>query len=115
MPKPFLLLVLTVAPLAAAGFTLIPRPQNVEMKLAVDGVCGMCRYRIEETAMSVKGVHAADWDPELRLLTVTVDPDIQASPRLLQQTLAEAGHDTSGPKAEDAVYESLPGCCRYRQ
>jgi len=33
----------------------------------------------------------------------------------VQKVIAQAGHDTGPYKAEDAVYNSLPDCCKYRK
>jgi len=32
----------------------------------------------------------------------------------ISKALAAVGHDTDRHKADDAVYEALPGCCHYR-
>ncbi len=80
----------------------------------VYGNCGMCEARIEKAAKSVDGVTTADWDKETKMIEVTYDP---AKVNLLdiQKAIAKVGHDTEKVKAEDKVYNDLPGCCHYER
>jgi len=79
----------------------------------VSGSCDMCKDRIEEAAMSVKGVSAAIWDLETKKIEVTIN-DSGLHPDLIHKAIARAGHDTEMLKADDEAYEALPECCRYR-
>lgn len=78
----------------------------------VTGNCDMCKARIEKAA-KVEGVTKANWDSEKQLLTVTFNP---AKVKIddLQSKIAAVGHDTEKVKADDKVYDKLPGCCKYR-
>ncbi|TAE46223.1 MAG: copper chaperone [Bacteroidetes bacterium] len=78
----------------------------------VSGLCGMCKYRIE-SALDVKGVRMADWNPESGILTVSYNAQ-QVTDAQLHEFVAAVGHDTPKVKAKDEVYKTLPGCCRYR-
>lgn len=78
----------------------------------VEGVCGMCRARIKKVTRGIKGVTEADWDEDTKILTVKFDPKLTTI-SVIEQGLAKAGHDTKNVKADDVVYESLPGCCQY--
>jgi copper chaperone CopZ len=86
------------------------RPVTAQFK--VNGVCGMCKNRIE-TALDVKGVKNAVWDTKTHLVSVTYVPSV-ITERQLHERVAAVGHDTELVKAPDAVYQKLPGCCRYR-
>lgn len=79
----------------------------------VDGVCGMCKTRIEKAALQVDGVLVADWDVDARLLTVTIDNQVFEEDRL-HRAVAEAGHDTKKHRAPDEAYAQLHDCCKYR-
>lgn len=81
---------------------------------SVAGNCEMCKERIETTAKSVKGVSSAVWDANSRKLHLEFDP-AQTNPLAVQNKLAKAGHDTEKVKADDAAYNSLPACCKYRK
>jgi Cu(I)/Ag(I) efflux system membrane fusion protein len=82
--------------------------------LTVQGLCGMCKTRIEKAAKGVKGVTAAQWNSETKALSFSYD-DKKTSPDAIGKAIAKAGHDTDKYKAEDKVYNALPGCCKYRE
>jgi len=46
------------------------------------------------------------------MLTVSFDPS-KTSVDALEKKLASVGHDTEKYKAENKVYDGLPGCCKY--
>ncbi|MBK8701139.1 MAG: TonB-dependent receptor [Saprospiraceae bacterium] len=79
----------------------------------VEGDCGMCKDRIEETAMQTIGVLTAIWDEETHILEISMDPKLFVADELMK-AIATAGHDTEKYKADDAVYQALPECCHYR-
>lgn len=84
-----------------------------KIKITVQGACGMCESRIEETALKTPGVVEADWNVDNKILTVTFDPGLfQES--VLHQNIAAVGHDTNLIKAQDDIYNQLPQCCLYR-
>lgn len=78
----------------------------------VDGVCGMCQDRIEK-ATKIKGVEQSSWDIETKLLSVTYD-ESKIDELDIHKAVAAVGHDTKKVKASDKVYNSLHGCCKYR-
>jgi Cu(I)/Ag(I) efflux system membrane fusion protein len=82
--------------------------------LEVQGKCEMCKTRIEETAKKVEGVTEASWDAETKKLSYGYDAE-KTSPQAVSKLIARAGHDTELDKADDDVYNALPGCCKYRQ
>jgi copper chaperone CopZ len=79
----------------------------------VDGLCGMCKTRIEEAALSVRGVQEASWDMDTKILDLTVDPEKFKSQKL-HYKIASVGHDTEELLAPDPVYAALHECCKYR-
>lgn len=80
----------------------------------VAGNCGMCEKRIEKAAMSVDGVSEADWDSEKQSITVVYD-ESKAKLEDIEKAIAKVGHDTEGAKADDKVYDTLHGCCKYER
>lgn len=89
-------------------------PSNAQQaEFGTSGACDMCRERIERAAQSVVGVYSAVWSDEHQQLKVSYDSK-RASKESISKAVAKAGHDTDFHKADDAVYESLPGCCQYR-
>jgi copper chaperone CopZ len=79
----------------------------------VFGVCEQCKHRIEG-ALKTKGIKAADWNVDTKMLTVSYDPS-KISNDKIHTKLAAVGHDTYLKKANDAVYNSLLKCCYYRE
>ena len=79
----------------------------------VSGTCEMCKHRVEET-LKIKGIRLVDWNVDTKMLTVTYSPR-SVSISKIHKKIAEAGHDTELEKANDAVYNGLPGCCHYRE
>lgn len=80
----------------------------------VEGVCGMCKARIEKAALKIKGLKTADWDIPSHQFTAIYDAN-KVSLETIHQAIAAVGHDTPLIKAPDAVYENLPLCCLYER
>jgi outer membrane receptor for ferrienterochelin and colicins len=80
--------------------------------IKVDGVCGMCKMRIEKS-LKIKGISKAKWDVNTHLLTVTYNPAVIQLDDI-HSKMADIGHDTELKKAKDEVYKALPDCCHYR-
>ena len=83
-------------------------------KINVAGKCGMCEARIEKAALAIDGVKKADYDVKAKTLSVTFD-EKKTSVDGIKKAEAAVGHDTDKYKADDAVYNKLPGCCKYRK
>lgn len=81
--------------------------------IKVNGECGMCKSRIQK-ALKLEGISSAAWDTETKLLIVTYNTD-KISNDDIQKRVATVGHDTEKYKAEDVVYNKLPGCCKYER
>ncbi|MDR1668029.1 MAG: efflux RND transporter periplasmic adaptor subunit [Bacteroidales bacterium] len=81
--------------------------------LAVQGLCDMCKARIESTAKSVAGVSSATWDAATQQLHLSYAPEKDAV-AAVSQAVSKTGHDTEKHRADDKSYSALPECCRYR-
>lgn len=79
--------------------------------IKVAGNCGMCKARIEKAA-KMDGVTKAEWSEKTKILTLVYDPAVINSDDV-QKNIASVGHDTEKFRAEDKVYNSLPGCCKF--
>lgn len=82
--------------------------------LGVQGSCEMCKERIETAAKSVKGVLMAHWDVDKKELHLDFDP-AQTNLDAISKAIAKVGHDTDKDKADQATYDALPSCCKYRE
>ena len=85
---------------------------NKTESIKVSGNCEMCKTRIEKVA-KVAGVTKAEWNQKTKALTLEYDPSKVKSDDI-QKKIASVGHDTPKFKATTAVYNALPGCCKYR-
>ena len=64
--------------------------KNAKASMEVDGVCGMCKERIEKAAIRTKGVKSAVWNVDTHELKLIFD------------------------ERKDEPYESVHPCCKYR-
>lgn len=98
------IVVLTISTVAFAA--------NKTETIKVSGNCESCKTRIEKAA-KISRVTTADWNQKTKVLTLVYDPSKVKSDDV-QRKIAAVGHDTPKYKATTAVYNSLPGCCKYR-
>ena len=86
---------------------------KADITFGVSAACGMCEERIEK-AYDVKGIVMADYNLKTQKLHVVYKtkqfPDVLDVHRIA----ANVGHDTDKVKATIEAYETLHGCCRYR-
>ena len=98
--------------LVALTISTVVFAANKSETIKVPGNCEMCKARIEKAA-KVAGVTKAEWNQKTKALTLVYDPANVKSDDV-QRKIAAAGHDTPKFKATTAVYNALPGCCKYR-
>lgn len=87
--------------------------KNARTSLEVDGICGMCKERIEKASIKTKGVKSAIWDVqthELKLIYNEKKTNLDA----IKENILAVGHDVEELKATDETYNSVHPCCKYR-
>jgi copper chaperone CopZ len=110
--KLFLIITLILGVSASVSSQTGPKTSVLKTEtFKVSGNCGMCKTRIEKSAKD-GGAASASWDVKTKLITVTYDQS-RTSADALSKLIASVGHDTEKYKADDKVYEALPGCCHY--
>ena len=87
--------------------------KNAKASLEVDGVCGMCKERIEKAAIRTKGVKSAVWNVDTHELKLIYDAR-KTDLKTISKKVASVGHDTKEIKATDEAYNSVHPCCKYR-
>lgn len=87
--------------------------KNARVSFEVDGVCNMCKSRIEKASLKTPGVKSAIWDVQSHELKLIID-ERKTDVKTIQQSIADAGHDTKEVVASDEAYHSLHSCCLYR-
>ena len=85
--------------------------QYKKASFVVNGMCGMCKDRIEST-LDVKGVTFASWSEETHFCNVTFNSN-KISEKEIHQLLAAKGHDTPICRSTDEAYNNLHHCCHY--
>jgi len=107
MKKLFLLLTLFIGSLTFA------QNKNARATFEVDGVCKMCKERIEKASIKTKGVKSAVWNIETHQLNLIFD-ERKTNIEAIKNKILAAGHDVEDLKATDEAYNKLHHCCRYR-
>lgn len=105
--------ILIIITLFATTFVMAQN-KNAKITIEVDGVCKMCKKRIEKACIKTKGVKFANWSVETHQLKLIVD-ERKTTVEKIQKSIAAAGHDTKAFKASDEAYAKLHHCCKYRE
>ncbi|WP_452597242.1 heavy-metal-associated domain-containing protein [Pontimicrobium sp. MEBiC01747] len=87
--------------------------KNARASIEVDGVCMMCKQRIEKASLKTKGVKSAVWNVKTHELKLIFD-ERKTDLETIQKKIASVGHDTKTIKATDEAYASVHPCCKYR-
>ena len=67
--------------------------KNAKASFEVDGVCMMCKNRIEKASLQTKGVKSAVWNVESHELRLIFDEN-KTDLTTIQKNIAAVGHDT---------------------
>jgi len=105
--------ILIVLTIAFIGISATAQDKNARATIEVDGICGMCKERIEKAAIRTKGVKSAVWNIESKECSLIYD-ERKTSLTTISQSIADVGHDTKEIKATDEAYNSVHPCCLYR-
>ena len=95
------------------GMIAFSQNKNTKVSMEVDGVCMMCKERIEKAAIRTKGVKSAVWSVDTHELKLIYD-ERKTNLKTIAQKLADVGHDTKEIKATEEAYNSVHPCCKYR-
>jgi len=108
--------------LCLIGFSVqsqeIKKMKNSKISFEVDGICGMCKKRIETSALKTKGVKFAFWDVKTHYLNLIIDAR-KVDVLTVQKNILKVGHDVVGLDKEkltatEEAYNSVDPCCKYR-
>ena len=99
--------------------TLIPfvllfnQNTNAKANFKVEGVCGMCKVRIENNTIKLRGVKQINWSIETGQLKVVYN-EKKVKIDSIHKFIASLGHDTDKFKAKEEDYKLLDPCCKYK-
>jgi|SRR5690554_3627423 len=108
-------IILTTIAVFALSFSYGQEKSNkkiAESSFHVDGVCKMCKKRIEDATLRVPGVKMAEWDKDNKQLKV-VYKNKKTTEEAIQQAIAHQGHSAENHPADSTAYGKLPACCMY--
>ncbi|KRO66696.1 MAG: hypothetical protein ABR84_01630 [Cryomorphaceae bacterium BACL21 MAG-121220-bin10] len=103
---------LIMATILASG-ALMAQSKSAKASIEVDGVCGMCKARIEKAAIKVPGVKSAQWSVATHELALIFDEN-KTSLDSIAKKVADVGHDSPEFTAPDQAYDKVSPCCKYR-
>ena len=78
--------------LTSIGFA---QNKNAKANFEVDGVCMMCKKRIEKACLKIKGVKSAVWNVETHNLNLIFD-ERKVDITTIKSKVAQVGHDSKG-------------------
>jgi len=87
--------------------------KNERANFEVDGVCEMCKERIEKACIKTKGVKSAVWNVKSHDLKLIFDAR-KTNIETIKKSVVAVGHDVGELKATDEAYNALHECCKYR-
>ncbi len=87
--------------------------KNAKTQFEVDGVCEMCKKRIEIAALNTKGVKHASWDVKTHQLSLIID-ERKTNVKTIKKNIAEVGHSSKGFECSIEAYNNLHACCKYK-
>ena len=85
---------------------------GTETSFAVKGNCKMCKKTIETSAMSLDGVHKANWDVKTKQIDLVYDDQL-VELMTIHNTIAASGYSTELVDLNQEAYDNLPLCCQY--
>ncbi len=91
----------------------VAQNKNARAVIDVDGVCMMCKVRIEKAAVKAIGVKSAIWSIETHELSLIYNQK-KTDLTQIQKSIAAVGHDTPDFTATDKAYNAIDMCCKYR-
>lgn len=96
----------------------VKKNKNAKISMEVDGICGMCKKRIETATLKTKGVKFAIWNVKTHQLNVIMD-ERKTDISKIQKNILAVGHDVVGfdetkLEAPEEAYNSVHPCCKYR-
>ncbi len=86
--------------------------KNQKISFKVDGVCNMCKERIEEAALRTTGVKFADWNKLEKQLSLVYNAK-KIDEKAIRTAILKTGHKVGDQPKDSTAYQSLPDCCKY--
>ncbi len=106
--------IILLAVIMMMSISIYAQDKNAKATIEVDGVCMMCKERIEKASIKTKGVKSAVWNVKTHELSLIYD-ERKTDLNTIQEGIAAVGHDTKEITATDEAYATVHPCCKYRE
>ncbi len=93
---------------------MISQNSVMTAKIQVGRKCENCANHILQTALLVIGVIKAEWDIIADILIVEFDTS-KTNSKIIELSIADAGHDTPNFKGKNNFYTLMPQCCEFNE
>tara|TARA_B100001093_G_scaffold1194_1_gene1200 strand:+ start:5254 stop:5598 length:345 start_codon:yes stop_codon:yes gene_type:complete len=114
MKKKITLILLFFLLLNSSSAQIFNTKKYIEETFEVLGNCDMCRKKIQNASIKLRGVKKAIWSAKEEKLTIKYNPE-KISLEKIKQSIADEGYDTDEIKATQEAYENLHYCCKYKR
>ena len=114
MKKKLILILLFFLALNSTSAQIFNNKKYIEETFEVLGNCDMCKKKIQNTAIKLRGVKKAIWSNEEQVLTIKYNPE-KISLEKIKKSIANEGYDTDDIKANQESYDNLHYCCKYKR
>lgn len=85
---------------------------GTETSFGVKGNCKMCKKTIETSALTLDGVHKAEWDVQSKQIDLVYDDQL-VDLMTIHNAIALSGYATDLVDLNKEAYDNLPLCCKY--
>lgn len=114
MKKNLTLILLFFLLLNSASAQIFNNKKYIEEDFEVLGNCDMCKKKIQNATIKLRGVKKAIWSTEEQRLTIKYNPE-KISLEKIKYSIANEGYDTDDIKATQEAYNNLHYCCKYKR
>jgi hypothetical protein len=108
----YLILLLSLI-ISSFSFSQENSSKSQSSSFIVKGVCEMCKDRIENATIRLKGVKYSNWEIVSNKISI-----IYNSKKMklddIHKEISLLGHSTEKYDAPDKIYNALPDCCKYK-
>ena len=108
----YLILLLSLI-ISSFSFSQENSSKSQSASFIVKGVCEMCKDRIENATIRLKGVKYSNWEIVSNKISI-----IYNSKKIklddIHKEISLLGHSTEKYDAPEKIYNALPDCCKYK-
>ena len=108
----YLILLLSLI-ISSFSFSQENSSKSQSASFIVKGVCEMCKDRIENATIRLKGVKYSNWEIVSNKISIIYNSKKIKLDEIHRQ-ISLLGHSTEKYDAPEKIYNALPDCCKYK-